>query len=516
VGCLWDIHRRIRALFARLRLLACTSPMLQTNGASSSHFGLARSLMKRPTAQGNSVEAQVNLHLGSATKSSSSRSPAPLVALPHSALLQCIGKSLRETAESWEVLGETLRSACGDSHESRGALPHADTTSMAELLEALQGLSNYLVDRVCPLMEQLGQDPPTAISMPLQRGQLVGRNGSRLTEALSGNGSPGRPERFAENGCLNAYLATAVERLRQVPGSIGFEEASQTLALARRLTVDGARGKEELKQQGERLLVTTREKAALSDELQSLQDKHELLRSNLQVLEAAAAHRENGSATSQWGEGGGAVASKPAATTGAWGGVALSSRQRALLESVSVTAQESASLRQHGFFVDVISLTAAEATLASGPPSVEGSETWEEAVRKVYEQHCRSLQWQVQAADGRAVELQLAVQQSADLRREQEEVKQKLLGEVENKHAQLERVSEDIATTRRSYDAQLAMLTEHLCNLSVQISQKDESLASLQAQKILCGHCGMWNVMGKLLSKEGGGTCNTCKEKVLS
>lgn len=386
---------------------------------------------------------------------------------------------------------------------------------MAELLESFQGLCSCLVDRVCPLMEQLGHGPPKALSMPLQRDQLVGRKGSLLTETLSGNGSPGRP---AENGCLNAYLSTAVDWLRQLPGSIGFEEASQTLALARRLTVEGARGKEELQQQSERLLVMTREKSALSDELQSLQDKHELLRSNLQVLEATAAHRETGAptATSQWGGGGATVASKPAATAGVWGGLVLSSRQRALLESVSVTAQESASLRQHGYFVDVISLTAAEATLASEAPSVEGSETWEEAVRKVYEQHCRSLQSQVQAADGRAVELQLAVQQSADLRREQEEVKQKLLGEVENRQSQLERVSEDIHTTKKSYDAQLQMLTEHLCSLSVKISEKDDSLASLQAQKILCGHCGMWNVMGKLLSKEGGGTCNTCKEKVLS
>ncbi|CAK0801681.1 unnamed protein product [Prorocentrum cordatum] len=201
---------------------------------------------------------------------------------------------------------------------------------------------------------------------------------------------------------------------------------------------------------------------------------------------------------------------------GSLGELVLSSRQRALLDSVSVTAQESASLRQHGFFVDVISLSAGEASLASGPPSSEALESWELAVRKVYEQHVRSLQAQVRSADGKATELHLSMQHNLGLLKEQEEAKQTLRDQVSSKHEQLNGVLEDMATTRKNYDSQLAVLTEHICGLSQKISEKDESLASLQTQKVLCGHCGTWSVMGKLLSPEAAGVCQTCKEKVLS
>eukprot|EP00913_Durusdinium_trenchii_P010515 g9859.t1 len=49
----------------------------------------------------------------------------------------------------------------------------------------------------------------------------------------------------------------------------------------------------------------------------------------------------------------------------------LSSRQRALLGSLAVTTQESSGMRQHGFFVDVVSLDSGEASLAAGPPRPE-------------------------------------------------------------------------------------------------------------------------------------------------
>ena len=52
--------------------------------------------------------------------------------------------------------------------------------------------------------------------------------------------------------------------------------------------------------------------------------------------------------------------------------------------------------------------------------------------------------------------------------------------------------------------------------LRVQTARTLQDLASLQAQKVLCGHCGTWSVMGKLLSPEAAGVCQTCKEKVLS
>jgi len=136
-------------------------------------------------------------------------------------------------------------------------------------------------------------------------------------------------------------------------------------------------------------------------------------------------------------------------------------------------------------------------------------------VRKVYEQHARNLQMQVRSADGKAKELYVNVQENMDLLRKNEQEKQELRDEMSTKEHKLKSVQEDIATTRKNYDSQLAMLTEHICSLSSRLSEKDEGVASLHTNKILCGHCGTWNTMGKLLSKETGGKCHTCKEKLL-
>jgi DNA repair exonuclease SbcCD ATPase subunit len=147
---------------------------------------------------------------------------------------------------------------------------------------------------------------------------------------------------------------------------------------------------------------------------------------------------------------------------------------------------------------------------------MDAYESWEMAVRKVYEQHACNLQAQVRAADDKAKELYVRVQEHLDLLKEQEDAKQKLRDDVAAKQFQLNNALEDIATTRKNYDTQLAILTEHICNLSARLSDKDANVATLHTHKVLCGHCGMWNAMGKLLAPETGGKCNTCKEKVLN
>mmetsp|Transcript_55882 Transcript_55882/g.175246 ORF Transcript_55882/g.175246 Transcript_55882/m.175246 type:complete len:476 (+) Transcript_55882:1-1428(+) len=469
--------------------------LLVSRGTSAAHFSLAREALQKERGSPaiRAVAERLQQHRAASER-----------------LLARVAVALGDTSSAWECVGRGL-----------AALATAQETGpMGELLDSLHRFCGFMAEKVMPALDQVASEVPWAMSTMAQRGCLAGAEAqvpeSPRAGAARANGCPG----------LNAYLHRAAARLRQAPASIGFEESQQTLLLARRLSADGSRAKAELRQHLDRLQVATEEKATLGDELRSLQDKHELLRSNFQVLQDAAARRpEEEPQRSLPAAPAGAqapAANPPAAVPGLAPGLAgagdlvLSSRQRALLESLSVTAQESSSLRQHGLFVDVISLSANEASLASGAPDAEAPESWEMAVRKVYEQHYRGLQAQVRAADGRAVELQLSVQRCADLQREQEEVKQQLRDEVTAKHAQLDSVKEDIATTRKNYDHQLAMLTEHICTLSLKISEKDAGLASLQAQKILCGHCGSWNAMGKLMSKEGGGTCKTCKEKLLS
>merc|ERR1719277_2719204 len=111
------------------------------------------------------------------------------------------------------------------------------------------------------------------------------------------------------------------------------------------------------------------------------------------------------------------------------------------------------------------------------------------------------------------MELHLKAHQNLDELREEESAKQALRDEAQSFKGKLESVQEDMATTRKNYDNQLAMLTEHICTLSAKLSDKDSNLAGFQAQKVLCARCGMWNTMGKLLASDSWGTCQTCKEK---
>jgi len=311
------------------------------------------------------------------------------------------------------------------------------------------------------------------------------------------------------SSCLNRYIASSGARLFESPGSIGFAEASQTQVLVRQLGTEKARLSGEVRQQIKRLREVSNEKGILSDDLRVLQDNHALLRSNLQSLKEKAVQRRDDDVTGL---------SQPELLCVERPGsndLVLTSRQRALLESLSVTSQESNGLRQHGYFVDTLSLTTGEAALAAGPPDMDAYESWEMSVRKVYEQHARNLQAQVRVADDKAKELYVRVQENMDLLKEQEDAKQKLREEMAAKQSSLTKMSEDTAITQKNYDSQLAMLTEHICTLSSQLSVKDASVASLHTYKILCGHCGMWNAMGKLLAKDSGGKCNTCKEKVI-
>lgn len=283
---------------------------------------------------------------------------------------------------------------------------------------------------------------------------------------------------------------------------VSFCETLRTRAVAANLLSARTRLCGEVRLQARRLQEAAGDRELLAEELRSLQDNQAVLRSNLQVLEAQ--REAPGEARSEArGEARGERERSEEA-------LLLSSRQRAL-EGLSLTSQEGAALRQRGFFVEALGLSAGEENLAAGPP--ESFEAWELAVRRVYEQHLRGLQAQLQEADSRALELHLSSQQHMDLLREREEAKQRLRDEVESKQRHLNSVMEDMATSSRNYTTQIALLTEHTCTLSEKLAGKDASLASLQSHRVLCGHCGMWNGLGKLLQNQ---VCQTCKEKVLS
>lgn len=436
VDWLWRLHRCVCALFSRIRIFVCVAGLVAC-GKSAEHFALARNAAMR----------------GREARIGAAASTVEVAA--H--VVQLLRKAVQDVAQCWEGIGRCLSGwATAQVKPAAAEAASQGVSSLAELLEAVHRFNACLVERVAPALAQLAE--------------------GAMTSAPS---APGRQP--------GGYLVRAASKLAQAPGAAGFEELRARAAAQLLL---GA----ELRQQVRRLQAVSDEKAALAEELCALQDKHELLRSRCQVL-------QSGGISLSAGPGAGApqLAAVPGDTAqasgprsdrplgGAPGELLLSSRQRALLESLSVTAQESSSLRQHGFFVEVLSLSPGNVALAGGALDGESVEApcWELAVRRVYEQHVRLLQGQIQAADGKAMELHLAVQQNMDILRQEEAAKLELRDEAKATQSELQNVQEDMVLTRKNYDNQLAMLTEHICTLSGRLSEKDANLASFQAQQAL-------------------------------
>eukprot|EP00931_Biecheleriopsis_adriatica_P036509 TRINITY_DN21025_c0_g1_i2.p1 TRINITY_DN21025_c0_g1~~TRINITY_DN21025_c0_g1_i2.p1 ORF type:complete len:891 (-),score=247.66 TRINITY_DN21025_c0_g1_i2:8-2680(-) len=502
VDCLWRLHRCVRRLFARLRICLFL-PALHTRSSSTAHFALAREALVRKAAPASaSSDLEIGAREDSGTQAAS--------------LLGQVQRSLADVSQCWRALGRCLSSwaaAQGSSNASAvtasaaGAVAKSQEESgtVVGLLGCIHGFCGCLTDRLIPAVEKLSS-----------AGEGSGLGSLPLLFPACRMGSTSSTEAKAGH-IATPYMQLAQLQLESSPAAIGLEDSVRTLQLARRVAAARAQLQAELKQQLQRMQAITSEKSKLCQELSSLQDSHALLQSNLEVLKVGGSQAVPASDPR---DSPGARDGKEANTPhypAASSELLVSSRQRALLGSLAVTAQESSGMMQHGFFVDVLSLSGGEASLAGGPPHPETLDSWELAVRKVYEQHVCNLQKQVMAADGKAWEMNLHTQDYCDQVQRQEQEKQELINEVASRQTELGGLREDIEATRKNYDNQLAMLTEHICALSARLSEKDASLASLQAHKVLCGHCGMWNAMGKLLSSDpGGGTCQTCKEKVLS
>lgn len=464
VDCLWRLHRCVRSLVSHLRV-ATLLPDLSTGNTSAAHFALARRKLGRKGGASGAETKQPGLQAAQR--------------------LSLVQRSLADVSHCWKALGRCLSSWAAASAGSTGSSPTSSSQGhggVVGLLGCIHGLCACLTEQLLPMVEKLATQA-TGQEMPL------------LLSACA------LARQSTEVDDLGLYAQGVKKQLESAPDVIAMQESLKLLALSRRLSATRVQLLSDLRQQGQRLQALSNEKTKLSLEINNLQDRHALLQSNYDVIKASQVSSEDLNSTE---------------ISGNSTELLLSSRQRALLGSLAVTTQESSGMRQHGFFVDVLSLDNGEASLAAGAPHPETLDAWELAVRKVYEQHVLRLQKQMLIADSKALEMGLNVQDFRDQIQRQEEEKQDLSDQVSSTKKELDSLREDMEATRKNYDGQLGMLTEHICALSARLSEKDASLASLQAKKVLCGRCGMWNTMGKLLAEPGAGTYQTCKEKVLS
>lgn len=516
VDCLWRLHRCVRALFARLRFCS-RLPALLARRASSAHFSFARQALTRQALGCNghwsvdaldrsvvcspsgAVSRAASRSLGGASPDCSEPaldqrllSTAPLAL---SLATARVGAAVQEISQGWEAIGRCLsKMAAGGAGPSElSPSPSEGGDAALELLEGLQRLCGSLSERLVPAVDQIAAatQPPSASSSSVLR--------SGANEAGGADGSAPRLSGGTAVGPASAYLNQLAARLQQSPGSISFEEAQKTQLLARELTTVRSQLSGDVREQMQLLQAAVGEKIAVTEELGKLQDSHAVMRLNFDYLQkcSSVGKQRSGGASPTTSQ-----------------DLAMDSRQRSLLDGRSLATHEGTSLRRHGYFVDVLTLSSSESALASGPPQLDAPAAWELPVRKVYEQHARNLQAQARVADGKSVDIAGAEQSSQDQLSKQQEESQQLRADIAALDTQAEKLNEDIQSTHKNYNAQLAMLTEHVCVLSTRMTDKEERLAAVKSQKFHCGRCGTWNQIIKLMG-DGKGACSTCKEKVL-
>jgi hypothetical protein len=377
VDCLWRLHRCMRILFSKMRIFFCVS-LLTTQCGSSMHFLQAREALgcRQFSGQKGVQDRASNgivrrnssgllspggTRVSGYTGSDGICSDAPLsprarssastnhvssvaenhLSLSNSRLVERMHISLKDVSQCWEGIARCLSSWATAQKGSTEAVPD-DGNGVVSLLESLHGLCACIGDRVLPAVDSLLAEVPCSVSSTALDGHCSMWGLNSNIEMIVGSLSSSR--NTSSSLCLNRYTACAGARLLDAPGSIGFDESSQTQVFVRQLAAEKGRLSGEVRQQIKRLREVSNEKGILADELRALQDNHALLRSNLQVLKEKAVQRKDDDV---------AGLSQPdllCTDRPGSGDLVLTSRQRALLESLSVTSQESSSLRQHGFF----------------------------------------------------------------------------------------------------------------------------------------------------------------------
>jgi len=64
---------------------------------------------------------------------------------------------------------------------------------------------------------------------------------------------------------------------------------------------------------------------------------------------------------------------------------------------------------------------------------------------------------------------------------------------------------DDLLSTRKNYELQLQLLTEHLLSINEKLGRYEEEISRLKACRVLCGKCKTWNTIEWLLAEGKNG-----------
>ena len=65
------------------------------------------------------------------------------------------------------------------------------------------------------------------------------------------------------------------------------------------------------------------------------------------------------------------------------------------------------------------------------------------------------------------------------------------------------KASSDLESTRRNYEDQMRLMTEHFMSLNDKVGKQEDSLERLRSHKVHCARCGTWNTVAWLTGPEG-------------
>eukprot|EP00921_Rhytidocystis_pertsovi_P015977 GHVQ01025251.1.p1 GENE.GHVQ01025251.1~~GHVQ01025251.1.p1 ORF type:complete len:1272 (+),score=213.52 GHVQ01025251.1:623-4438(+) len=151
-----------------------------------------------------------------------------------------------------------------------------------------------------------------------------------------------------------------------------------------------------------------------------------------------------------------------------------------------------------------------------GRYATDRSETVDgDSLKTLYIHHLRQLQQQLKIAGSANSEGHEDLITCLRHLREGESHRQALQEVLDATLQKVEDTKADMNTTKMNYDSQIAMLTEHICELSETLTEKDGRLAAVQANKVRCGRCGVWNTIGYLCGGASNGSCTACRGLVL-
>jgi len=129
----------------------------------------------------------------------------------------------------------------------------------------------------------------------------------------------------------------------------------------------------------------------------------------------------------------------------------------------------------------------------------------EAALKMYYDSKLQTLSHQVQQADDKAIKCYNAYKQAKSRLAQIQNEKNELTNNLMESKQKLESSMEDMTTTKKSYEEQMNVLTEHMSIQNERIAQLDNEMGGILNSKVYCTKCKKWNAVKWLISEGKNG-----------